>query len=109
MKIPNNEEVDQAIANLQTEDEYYPIAPSYGLSQHLDSLRRKLPIGNPDDITYGILLGLQIAATRDAKLREAIKVAMPYLRDHIALTPCDGPGDRIALDRLEEALGDISD
>lgn len=40
------------------------------------------------------------------RLYEALEKALPYLRSHMALTPDDGPGDRIALDFAEAALAE---
>lgn len=37
-------------------------------------------------------------------LLAACKSALPYLRDHVCMTVNDGPGDRIALDKLEAAI-----
>lgn len=43
-----------------------------------------------------------IAAAKD--LFKACNAALPYLRDHIAMTVSEGPGDRIALDMCEAAI-----
>lgn len=37
-------------------------------------------------------------------LLEACRAALPYLRNHVAMTLDEGPGDRNALDMCEEAI-----